>query len=269
MTYYYHSLNYSILTIAIRWCVFYCIWNLWTLPRLEANTERMEVSIRVPGNHNTTTIWQESLPVYRIHGHKAVLISSLLEQATSGNDGDKNITETKAPMTLPASDEHLLGQTRKGSQDVPHSQNNPLQPILANDQPSSKQRTPVQDHRTNSKTIPSPQRKKELRWKKTNARRLRATSRQNSVGESTLYESLPPNQGTSIMVLLFFTFALVGGAVFASRALTRMEQWEIQSQEDSLAYDIAYTSRLEFSSYGSFESSYFDGWEDDLSKFDV
>jgi hypothetical protein len=71
-------------------------------------------------------------------------------------------------------------------------------------------------------------------------------------------------QSQSTILLLAFSCSFVAGGLYAKRALDRYEKWEIQSQEDSLAYDIAYTTKTEVS-YGSMGSS----WSDEWSKFDV
>jgi hypothetical protein len=54
--------------------------------------------------------------------------------------------------------------------------------------------------------------------------------------------------------------------MMAKRALDKVQKWEQQSQEDSLAYDLAYTSTMSEAGYGSFVSQWTD---DDLDKFDV
>jgi hypothetical protein len=53
--------------------------------------------------------------------------------------------------------------------------------------------------------------------------------------------------------------------MMAKRALDKVHKWEQLSQEDSLAYDIAYTTTTSELGYGSFVSV----WSGDLDKFDV
>lgn len=71
-------------------------------------------------------------------------------------------------------------------------------------------------------------------------------------------------QGTTF--LLVASCSIVLGALTAKKAIERAQQWEQESQEDSLAYDLAYTDNGSDVSYGSFVST---GWSDELDKFDV
>lgn len=58
--------------------------------------------------------------------------------------------------------------------------------------------------------------------------------------------------------------AFVSGGLMAKSALYRLHKWEQQSNEDTLAYDLAYTSS---ETYGSFST---DLWsEDELDRFDI
>ena len=68
--------------------------------------------------------------------------------------------------------------------------------------------------------------------------------------------------------------ALLAGGVFAKRALDRIDRWEQLSKEDSLAYDLAYTSAAtdtySWASDGSFASVSSTDWSGDyLDRFDV
>jgi hypothetical protein len=72
----------------------------------------------------------------------------------------------------------------------------------------------------------------------------------------------------------FYAFAItssiVAGGLFAQRSLSRMDQWEQLSKEDSLAFDLAYTisvSNDDVASYGSFVTD----WSGDylFDRFDV
>lgn len=97
-----------------------------------------------------------------------------------------------------------------------------------------------------------------------------------------------PSRILRVALLLVASAALVSGALLAKKALEGVERWEQQSQEDSLAYDMAYTehqptmgtplrngwtSRVHSGSggcsdigYGSFVST---TWSDELEKFDL
>lgn len=277
MTYYYAyaSLNYSILNIIIRWCIFYCIWNLWTLPRLESTNEHIDISMRVPGNQ---TILQESLPVHIINGHKTVLISGLLQSFTTAKAEDVNstmyaaaTTDTKSTLKL-ASHDSSIG-TRHKPQDALKTHYNQKPPrrrsaatkhrIPARYQRSNKE-IKSQAHGTKSKVTTSQAKASQSPSKSEPvARRLRYESLQSSLGQSAPISQQP--QQRSSFVLLVFSCALIGGGMFALRALKRLEKWEILSQEDNLAYDIAHTTKSD-SNYGSFDLQ---SWQDDLSKFDV
>mmetsp|Transcript_352 Transcript_352/g.516 ORF Transcript_352/g.516 Transcript_352/m.516 type:complete len:278 (+) Transcript_352:518-1351(+) len=277
MTYYYSyaSLNYSILNIIIRWCIFYCIWNLWTLPRLESSNERIDISIRVPGNN---TILQESLPVHIINGHKTVMISGLLDESFNTKKADDmditayaTATEAETTLKLPSHDSSI--RTRREPQGVLKSQHKHKPPPRRN--AATKHRIPAryqmsnrqiksQGHAIHSKADTVQAKANQFpSMTQPVARRLRDASLQSSQGESALIDQQPQQRST--FVLLAFSCALLGGGMLAQRALKRFEKWEIQSQEDNLAYDIVYTTKSG-SNYGSFEPQH---WQDDLSKFDV
>jgi hypothetical protein len=75
----------------------------------------------------------------------------------------------------------------------------------------------------------------------------------------------PIKAGLGTVILVAISGAIIAGALMAKRALDKLQKWEQQSQEDSLAYDIAYTTTTSEVGYGSFVSN----WTDDLDKFDV
>jgi hypothetical protein len=63
--------------------------------------------------------------------------------------------------------------------------------------------------------------------------------------------------------------SILAGGLLAIQALKRMDRWEQLSKEDSLAFDVAYTTTYkgDVESYGSFESLEWSG--DRLDRFDV
>lgn len=83
--------------------------------------------------------------------------------------------------------------------------------------------------------------------------------------------SVPPSKGDSrrnrtTHILVAMSCSIVAGALMAKKALDKLHKWEQQSQEDSLVFDMAYTtSAKELLGYGSF----FSAWNGDLDKYDV
>jgi hypothetical protein len=75
----------------------------------------------------------------------------------------------------------------------------------------------------------------------------------------------PIKAGLGTVILVAISGAIIAGALMAKKALDKLQKWEQQSQEDSLAYDIAYTTTTSEVGYGSFVSD----WTGDLDKFDV
>jgi len=67
------------------------------------------------------------------------------------------------------------------------------------------------------------------------------------------------------------TGSIVAGGLYAKRTLERIDRWEQLSKEDSLAYDVAYTSVYndDVISYGSFASVTSEWSGDFLDRFDV
>jgi len=219
---------------------------------------------------------QESLPVRIINGHKTVLISGLLETTA---DDSSILTERMSSTKLQASYDVPLVQISAEPQAMPKSQyNNQKPPLQRRFSKTHRVLTPSQmpneetqarDHATNSNNAMSLLRQRKLHSKSVvNARRLKALPRVSNLGESaapSFFDQQEQQEQTSTFVLIAFSFALIGGGLLAVRSMKRLENWGIRSQEDSLAYDIANTSRSE-SSYGSFDSHF---WQDDLNKFDV
>jgi hypothetical protein len=66
-------------------------------------------------------------------------------------------------------------------------------------------------------------------------------------------------------VIMLLCSVLAGG-LLAKRVFENAYKWELQAREDSLAYDIAYTSTTSEIGYGSFVS---DWTGSSIDKFDV
>ncbi|KAL3906233.1 MAG: hypothetical protein SGARI_004094, partial [Bacillariaceae sp.] len=68
------------------------------------------------------------------------------------------------------------------------------------------------------------------------------------------------------------TGSVLAGGLFAKRALIRMDRWEQLSKEDSLAFDVAYTTAFVYDddadSYGSFAAAASDWSGDYMDRFD-
>jgi hypothetical protein len=86
-----------------------------------------------------------------------------------------------------------------------------------------------------------------------------------SMEDETTQGSAATVRGTTFLMVA--SCSIVLGAVAAKKAIDRAQRWEQESQEDSLAYDLAYTETRSDDSYGSFVST--TGWSDELDKFDV
>lgn len=269
MTHYYRSasLHYSIFNIVIQWCVFYCLWNLWTLPRLEDANERVDFSMTIPGNK---TILQESLPIRIINGRKTILVPQLWDRLTENADSESTTrtatSETKAPSAQ-LSTRTALKNTPNGKLMIEESRTRlPEGYQRLNRYQMTAKIARSQVHATSSENaFTSPTQAREPPSSLMPAvRRLRRSSIQSHPRHSVPITSQQQPR-RSAMTLLVFGCAFASGGIFALRALQKIERWEIQSQEDNLAYDIAYTIKSE-ANYGSFESQ---SWRDDLSKYDV
>ncbi|CAJ1945491.1 unnamed protein product [Cylindrotheca closterium] len=214
-----------------------------------------------------------------INGRRTVLISGLLRQtfSTAKADGMESIAHSATkPTALAIPDSRM--QSRKEPREGPKSQHN--KKPRKRKSVATKHRIPgryqtsnmeikTQGHAAINSKAATYQAKPRQSHSKTKpvARRLRNASLQSSLGVSApiRQQQQQQPQQRSIFVLLAFSCALVGGGMFGLRALKRLENWEIQSQEESLAYDFAFTTKRD-SNYGSFEPQI---WEGDLNKFDV
>lgn len=238
--YHYASLNYSIMNFVIGWCVFFCLRNLWSVPTF-ATDEQVNVALMLP-NHFTHT-----LPVQVINGRRTILISPLLQDAAmnqNNRDDNGNTTETVTLQLRPTKKEAKLQMLQN---DRRATSNN-----MQRKQRSSNQYKMV----SSAKALPTRQ---------TASTVLPISRKLTHSTISPMTRAAPvEQQSQSTILLLAFSCSFVAGGLYAKRALDRYEKWEIQSQEDSLAYDIAYTTKTEVS-YGSMGSS----WSDEWSKFDV
>jgi hypothetical protein len=96
----------------------------------------------------------------------------------------------------------------------------------------------------------------------------RKLSKQNPTYETTESSKSSSSIWSSplMMVVFLITGSVVsGGILLAKWALDRFFKWEENEREDSLAFDIAYTTTVSEIGYGSFVSN----WTGDLDKFDV
>jgi hypothetical protein len=244
--YHYASLNYSIMNFVIGWCVFFCLRNLWSVPTF-ATDEQVNVALMLP-NHFTHT-----LPVQVINGRRTILISPLLQDVVmnqNNRNDDGNTTETVTLQLRPTKKEtklQMLQNDRRTISTINAKKNNMQR----------KQRSSNQYKMVSSATA--------LPRRQTTSTVLPISRKLTASTMSRMTRAAPvEQQSQSTILLLAFSCSFVAGGLYAKRALDRYEKWEIQSQEDSLAYDIAYTTKTEVS-YGSMGSS----WSDECSKFDV
>lgn len=260
--YHYASPNYSIMNFVIGWCVYFCLRNLWAIPTSfdRTNSEQVNFSLMLP-NQITT------LPVQMINGRRTILISPLF--AEENND---IITETTATFQL--------RPTQKGL--APQEQNEEI-PTVTNLR-NRMDRMQRQVHRykmnapaTSTTTPTKPSSHQAIRRNDTSRRSLITSTTMppmTRIAASSATKQQQQQQqhrsGQSTIVLLVFSFTFVAGGLFAKRALGRYEKWEMQSQEDSLAYDIAYTmtNSSNISSYGSMGDGS-SSWSVEMSKYDV
>jgi hypothetical protein len=96
----------------------------------------------------------------------------------------------------------------------------------------------------------------------------RKLSKQNNATNHTTTETTNKSSSvwsSTLMVVFLIIISVLSGGILAKRALDRFYKWEEKEQEDSLAFDIAYTTNVSEIGYGSFVSN----WTGDLDKFDV
>jgi hypothetical protein len=243
--YHYGSLNYSIMNFVIGWCVFFCLRNLWSVPTFDTD-EQVNVALMLP-NHLTHT-----LPVQVINGRRTILISSLLQDAAmnqNNRDDNVNTTETVTSQLRPTKKETKLQMLQNDRRATSK--------INVNNHMRRKQRSSHQYKMLSSATA--------LPIRHTTSTVLPRSRKLTASTMSPMTRAAPvEQQSRSTILLLAFSCSFVAGGLYAKRALDRYQKWEIRSQEDSLAYDIAYTTKTEVS-YGSMGSS----WSDEWSKFDV
>ena len=80
------------------------------------------------------------------------------------------------------------------------------------------------------------------------------------------FEARRPSRSRSSWYLTMVgSAAIVSGGLMARSALNKLHEWEQQSNEDSLAYDLAYTNSDV--SYGSFRTDF--GFAEDSDRFDI
>jgi hypothetical protein len=247
--YYRGSPNYAVLNLLIGSLVVMCLWNIWVAPATD-EVEIMPTTSTAFGN--PTSLQQQYvsiydgasqkhvLPIQVVDGHPAVFISPQMLARSSKFD-------SPIMLSLPNPNENDLNSYQ--NQGVAVATESNARPIL---QPRRIQsNNNIKDKKLHAKQKP----------------RLHTTAKSPPRSKFSKNGSSGSNRAPqrSIFFLLALSGSALTGGVFAKRALEKLQKWEEQSNEDSLAYDMAYTDTVSEIGYGSFVTS----WSNDLDKFDV
>jgi hypothetical protein len=272
MVYYYSyaSPNYSIMNVVVFVTTFLSLWNLWAPPPIlpfVANTtttdvgrESLRVALMLPSQSSSSSSSLQyktaDVPVQVLNGHKTINISPLLEGSKTTNS-------------------HFTSSTGKGL-------DYQLQPrkMVFNNLGMSKKRS-LSKNISNSRQRPLKNYRRQPKFASTISSPMQSKMHHNQKYAYSTAKSSGSPQPQSTLMLLFFSISFIAGGFAAKNYLEKLQKWEIESQQDCLAYDIAYTTTTtnkspqrgnrsstasQDSGYGSFTSS---SWTDDLSKFDV
>ena len=91
-------------------------------------------------------------------------------------------------------------------------------------------------------------------------------NQKNPLSNKSMSSPSRTSSSTSMFVYVLISCSFVAGGLMAKKALDTLYQWEKESKETSLAYDMAYTTSIQSeTSYGST----FSDWEDQITKFDI
>ena len=222
----------TVLLWLIGLALFGCVWNLGTTPTSDERRVLHASGKAIQQSHHAFSLPENPLQHgilqwKNVEGHHVILIPSHRRQMGWPAAGNAPI------ILLGPENENFDSIASQGKEST-----------TAANQPSSS--------RINSEGPSFPR----LRYPETLTERMRPSAMGTFQAGRFTY-------GTIMLLGILGSVAL--GGVAAKRALDRVYQWEQQEQEDSLAYDIAYTTSVSEIGYGSFVSS----WTGDLDKFDV
>jgi hypothetical protein len=270
------SPHFGMLNILIGLAVMMCLWNVWTAPPPKSAINA-SVSSSMIRNYSCTYIErqkschdQQELQQQEDEARRLQLVRAIKPQSTTR-------TQISAPAEkiqngirlLPAhtgsdGQKFILLASKRGQET--------LNKAIVSSNELEKEGNILKMHS-------QPRRKSSIRKDEVYTNR-RGLSTPLFVDMVT-YETLPASSSSmyprhhyqpNLSSWLFGTAvsgSILAGGLLAVRILIRMDRWEQLSKEDSLAFDVAYTSPYidDGESYGSFASSEWSG--DRLDRFDV
>ncbi|KAG7368108.1 hypothetical protein IV203_030851 [Nitzschia inconspicua] len=282
------SLHFGILNVMIALAVVMCLWNVWTVTPAngESNVSTSRAAIQDYTSISTASSSSSSPKQQQLLEQNEKHQELMMQQQLSSKTATTTPTEPLLKMLILSGDPSRE-KIQNGIQLYPvHTSSNGQKFILlAPEQTHSESRTMTTEQvnvagefRDGSKipTAHSTEMKKQVRSKR------RGLSAPLFVDVVT-YEPLSSSSGSSStyahhhyrpnwyswMYGIAISGSVFAGGLFAKLALIRMDMWEQLSKEDSLAFDVAYTSPYhdEVESYGSFATSDWSG--DYLDRFDI
>ena len=258
--YYQGSPNLGAFNLMIGTAVILCLWKLWvadevTMPTTTMTTAQSQKYLSIYDG----AYQQHILPIETLDGHPVVLLSSQL-------------LSRSPKLKSPTKQNTIRPPTRKGSNvfpvEVKSTEKSPQQTI----------RNTVAMRAASAKTESGSKRNDKSRTISTSTLlqggQHKSTTTSSASSAKQKYHHQHQYHGTrsqaksfwDLVVLFAISGSIVTGAFYARTALEKLQRWEEQSNEDSLAYDMAYTDTVSEINYGSFVSSWDGG---DLDKFDI
>lgn len=292
------SPHFPMLNVMIGIAVALCLWNIWTAPppTVVTSSSTMDYAASKQAPNSAQQLQQEqqqqqqqqSMQQRVVEVPPTQLSSSALSNTSQASE---QVDMHLFPVHTAANGQKyiLLAPSRRSQKDTPRAKSvEPQQEGEFGQQPRGKTSTPkktVVSHppKTGGHGTTKTPKNKDMKKQhmKANRRGLSTPLFVDTVTYDTLSSSSSSSyphhhlrpKWSSWFYGIAITGSVLAGGLFAKRALKRMDRWEQLSKEDSLAFDVAYTTAFVYDddvdSYGSFAAAASDWSGDYMDRFDV
>jgi hypothetical protein len=297
------SPHFPVLNILIGIVVTLCLWNVWTAPpparvmestmggQVMQQNQQLQRQSSQQQVEEVTPIQMSSLSSLSTMSNTSQDITSVQDEIhlfpvhTAAN-GQKFIVLSSGPSrqtTSPRSPEQQEGEFGQAPRVIGN-----VAKKSAGGKPTKTNTYGEKSSRKQSDTLSVPKtisrHKKEKKIMTPNQRGLSTPLFIDTVSYEPLSSSSPGSSSSqahhhfrpywySWFLGIAISGSVLAGGLLAKRVLKRMDRWEQLSKEDSLAFDVAYTTAFVYDedaqSYGSFVETTSDWSRDNLDRFDV
>ncbi|MGK3744123.1 MAG: hypothetical protein ACI8RD_010807 [Bacillariaceae sp.] len=218
-----------------------------------------------------------SIPTTLMDGHKVIVLSPSMTRGLRQDDDSHTMNGLKVQRQRQRQQQHQPRQSLQNVQIVPApfplastTDNVPKTKALPSNRGLSEYSSSNDSH------LSQPVQSRSRSSSSSSPKNIGNNSSADSTLSSSSYTrgNRRPLRWSHFIYAIAVSCSLLAGGVYAKRTLERIDRWEQLSKEDSLAFDIAYTTMTMDTysdvSYGSFGSVSTTDWSGDyLDRFDI